>query len=276
MSIYKRNFFELNTEEKEILQQYRELDSQVSIKGIVQRKNTVDLHMKMLELYRKGPFILNVNSYFPNNFLNDIELATKNADYNIKLEKFIELIDKDVNEREVLNFIRDNEAHFIIGSILCNHTLYGHHDRYIFQEFPLPPNHQADFLIVGRNSMGFHFLFIELENPSGKITLKDGAFGETIRKGIGQVNDWKHWLDKNFSTLINVFNKYKNPTENLPSEFYEYDSTRMEYVVIAGRRKDFNDKTYLLKRESAKNGIKIFHYDNIIDETKWLLKTCSY
>ena len=276
MNIFKRDYFNLTTEEKEILQNYKELDSQSTIDRIVNRNITLDIHQKMMELYRRGPFILNVTSYFPNNFLNDIDLAINNSDYQDKLEKFIDLINRDIGEREILNFIRDNEAHFIIGSVLCNNTLYGHHDRYIFQEFPLPPNHQADFLIIGRNSNGFHFLFIELENPYGNITLKNGEYGETIRKGIGQVGDWKRWLDKNFTTLINVFNKYRSPHENLPSEFYEYDSTRMEYLVIAGRRNDYNDKTYLLRRESLKNGIKMLHYDNLIDETRWLLKTCAY
>jgi len=50
----------------------------------------------------------------------------------------------------------------------------------------------------------------------------------------------------------------------------------MNYVVVAGRRDDFNEKTYRLARESKNNGVIILHYDNIIDECGKLLRDCVY
>jgi hypothetical protein len=98
----------------------------------------------------------------------------------------------------------------------------------------------------------------------------------TIRKGLNQIDDWKSWMDKNFTTLKNVLVKLKNPNLNLPTEFYEFDNTRFHYVVVAGRRENFSEKTYRLSRTLKQHGTIVIHYDNIIDETKKLIESGRY
>lgn len=279
MNLFKRDFFKLTKPELEIVKEFNSLNTDLKavINGIGDIETVVQNNRKKGVLMSENPFLLNHNSLFPNNYLNEAKLKLQNFDYINKLQNFKKLLDDTkTNERGILNYIRDNEAFFIIGSILKNYTSFGHHDRYLFKEFKLPPDYQADFLVVGKNSEGYHFLFFELENPYYNITVKNGSFGSTIRKGIDQINDWKIWLDKNFNILKNVFTKQLNPNTQLPNEFLEYDSTRMNYVVIAGRRNDFNDKTYRLRRENKKLGIHILHYDNLVDESIDLIKTCAY
>jgi len=243
MSIFSRDFFKLSEEEIRLTQQYNRLTVFESIEEIINNSMNKENPLELFKLVKKHPFLLNTASIFPNNYLNEFDLALRENEYKTKLSDFKDLLEKtDITERNILNFIRTNKAHFIIGAIIKNYSIFGHHDRYIFPEFALPPNYQSDFLIVGKNSSGYHFMFVELENPTKNITIGNGSFGQTIRKGIEQITDWKHWNDKNFSTLRNVFDKYKNPTKNIPREFIEYDSSRMHYVVIAGRRTDFNEK----------------------------------
>lgn len=60
--------------------------------------------------------------------------------------------------------------------------------------------------------------------------------------------------------------KYLKQGDQLPSEFIEYDSSRIHYVVIAGKRKDFKDLTYNIRREYLqKEDILLLHYDNLVD-----------
>jgi hypothetical protein len=275
MSLFEKDYNQLTKDENSIIAQYDSLEP--NIMGMLKGTNVVnptDLYLKRAEIIEKNIFILNHKSIFPNNYLNEIDIKVNSYDYINKLQKFKELLDDNtITERNILNFIRDEKAFFLIGSILQNYTIYGHHDRYLFQEFMLPPDYKADFLVVGKNSDGYHFLFFELENPYKNITKKDGNFGETLRKGIEQIDTWKEWMDKNFPTLKNVFNKSKNPARQLPTEFIEYDSTRFEYVVIAGRRDDFNEKTYSLRRKYLKDNLTILHYDNVIDESLKLIKS---
>ena len=74
-----------------------------------------------------------------------------------------------------------------------------------------------------------------------------------------------------------MYNKHKKVQDNLPSEFIRYDSTRIHYAVVAGRRSDFNDVTYRQKRSIRnKNNINILHYDNLIDLSKNLIGKETY
>lgn len=279
MNLFQRDFLKLTVEELDLVKEFNSLDPDLTaiINGTGNLSSLQENYRKRGALMENNPFIINHTSLFPNNHLNEAKLSLEKFDYINKLQNFEKLLnDTKITERDILNYIRDNEAYFLIGSVLKNYTSYGHHDRYLFKEFKLPPDYQADFLVVGRNSEGYHFLFFELENPYNSITIKNGSFGSTIRKGIEQISDWRIWLEKNYSTLRNVFNKQLNPNEKLPTEFLEFDSSRMNYVVVAGRRTDFNDKTYRLRRENKKLGIHILHYDNLIDESLDLIKTCAY
>jgi hypothetical protein len=279
MNLFERDFFKLTKTELELVNEFNSLNTDLTavMKGNGNLDTVVQNDRKKGVLMSKNPFLLNHKSLFPNNYLNEVKLKLQNFDYINKLQNFKKLLDDTkISERDILNYIRDNEAYFLIGSVLKNYTSFGHHDRYLFKEFKLPPNFQADFLVVGKNSEGYHFLFFELENPYNNITVKHGSFGTTIRKGIEQINDWKIWLEKDYRILKNVFTKQLNPNRQLPNEFLDYDSTRMNYVVVAGRRNDFNDKTYRLRRENKKSGIHILHYDNLVDESLDLIKTCAY
>lgn len=213
---------------------------------------------------------------FPNNYLSTTILKDQGYWEKIKCE-FLIFIDSNPNEREILNYIRDNEYYFLVASIFTYYP-FGHHSAFLFREFEMPPNYIADFLLIGKNSGGYHFVFVEFEKPSGYICTEDGDFGVTIRKGIKQINDWDYWLEKNFSNLLPVFEKYLGFYENvLPKEFYQLDKTRINYVVVAGRRSDFNEKTYRLKRKLGKeNNIILLHYDNIIDAAERIFRNKNF
>jgi hypothetical protein len=217
------------------------------------------------------------DSFFPNNYL-DLDDIKENRDlYKEKLLAFYNVLeDPNTSERQLLNQINTTESHFIVASLL-NDTIYGHHDRYIFPEFELPPSFKADYLIVGKNSFGYNFLFVELENPYGRITQKDGDLGEVYRKGLNQIEEWTTYLEKNFPILKTVFEKQLNPEKQLPDEFCQLDKTKIEFAVVAGRRNDFQPKTYRIRNKTWKNsGILIRHYDNLIDNAKNVIQNAKY
>lgn len=217
-------------------------------------------------------------SLFPNNFVLGHDLIELSQQFMEKLVQFRALLDDpNITERNLLNFIRDQEAYFIIGSLLKRNYDFGHHALYLFPEFKMPPDYQADYLIVGKNSAGYHFVFVELENPYGDITIKDGTYGTTIRKGVKQIDDWRIWLEANFSSLILVFDNLKNQNEVLTNEFRKFDSSRIHFAVVAGRRKDYNERTYRLRREHQQNrNLLVVHYDNLIDYAKETIGTPTY
>lgn len=217
-------------------------------------------------------------SLFPNNYLDVAELRDVERLEHAN-EEFLSLLDNtECTERSILNFIREKEYYNIIGSIIWGLSInIGNHGAYLFPEFQLGSSYKADYLLLGKSSGGFEFIFVELESPYGNITLKDGQLGAEFRDGISQLEDWKRWLPANYSSFGEIMRKYKNSAFDLPEEFYVLDMSRFHYVVVAGRRTDFRDKTYIIKRERKKaDDIDIIHYDNLFDFSNNLIGNQTY
>ncbi len=244
-------------------------------------KSTIRTPEMMNEYYSVIPkAALHHRELFPNNYLDIDELKDKDGLRKAK-ESLLALLDGGANERDVLNYIRDSRQYFIVGAIFrygCFHFNFGHHNAFLFREFPLSTNHKADYVLAGKNSMGYNFIFIEFESPQGRITTSDGGFGEVIRKGIDQVKDWQRWLMSNYVALRTEFDKHLGTFDkNMPREFYNFDRSRVHYVVVAGRRKDYSDKTYTLRGELLKDdGITLLHYDNLLDSIDDLISRGNY
>lgn len=213
-------------------------------------------------------------SLFPNNYM-DVQLLKDEIELEKQCDGFEELLtNRDITELDIKRYVQNNVFYHIPASIF-SHYDFGHHEAVLFKEFPLGTKYIADYLLVGRASGGWQFIFVEFENPYGRITLADGNPGEAIRKGMNQIDEWKPFIEGYFSTLSAEFEKYtKQP---LPKEFTRFDSTRMHYVVVAGRRSDYNETTRLFQRRSdTERNIKILHYDNILDDARNLIGAKTY
>lgn len=202
---------------------------------------------------------------FPRNHFDMVNLQNKDKQYE-NLREFKELID-NINclERDVLNFI-NNESYHLIGSLVKHYYYFGHHSAYLFPEFKLGTQYIADYLVVGKNSDGYHFLLIELEGVYNQITIGSGDAGKAMRSGLSQIDDWSRWIEGNYSAFTQELKKYKKEGRHLPDEFYTYDSTRFNYLLIVGRRVDYkNDKIRRKQRQLLENRLRVLHYDNVLD-----------
>jgi Domain of unknown function (DUF4263) len=264
MALYERDYTVLTDDEREIL------------KRIENRQEKAILGTKVLSYKSFPKAIRHYKTLFPNHYLDVYDLKTSEEPKKIT-NAFLETLNSpETTERTLLDFIKKNKAYFIIGSLM-NKYHFGHHDAFIFPEFQLGSSYQVDYLLVGRSSGGYEFIFVELEDPYKQITLKDGELGAAFRKGIRQVVNWKHWLEENFESLNVTFEKYKHPNMMLPKEFFKLDMSRYHYIVVAGRRKDFNEKTYRLARLSKlENKIELLHYDNLYDSASGMLGRATY
>ena len=215
-------------------------------------------------------------SIFPNNYLDIAELQDKERIKEV-CEKYNELLGNgSINELSIKRFIQDNRYYFIPASIFTRFS-FGHHDAFLFKEFPLGTRYVADYLLIGRSSDGYSFVFVEFEHPYRNIKLQDGELGEAFRKGISQVTDWKRFLESHYNAISDELKKHSNPKNNMPDEMYTFDSSRMNYVVVAGKRSDFNENTYRIRREyKIDKNVSLLHYDNLYDYSLKLIKQGNY
>ncbi len=256
MELYTRNFLDGLTADEE--KEYeRILSEETKGAGGFGRKNLYHLYPEAARHFR---------TLFPNHHLDIVDVKA-NPNFETINEDFKNLILRNITERSILNYINQNHAFHIIAAILQGANFsFGHHCTYLFPEFQLGTSYKADYLLIGRSSGGHEFVFVELENPYEQITIQNGELGTTFRKGISQVNDWRRWLEENYSSLSEYFEKHSKRGEPLPREFHKYDATRIHYVVVAGMRKDFRDKTYRIAREYRdREKIQLLHYENLYD-----------
>lgn len=223
-------------------------------------------------LYHQYPeAIRHHKSLFPNNHIDlfDWKKSGKMSELTEEFEKIVHNVDS--KEQDILKFINHRPAPYIIGALLT-YKKFGHHETYIFPEFSIGNGlYYADYLIVGKSSGGYEFVFVELEAPNKRTTIKSGYEGQATRAGLNQILDWKYAIESDFISITKEFEKACIDVKKLPLECQQYDSTRMHYMVVAGLRDDYNDTTYRTRRLKAKEqGIEMYHYDNLIDLARLL------
>lgn len=266
MKLYQRDYFKKPNELE--IKEYEQIIEKEKDGKRMGRVNKSFLYPEAIRHY---------NSLFPNNHICLIDWK-RTGRMNELTERFSGIVHhSDSTERDILNYINHTPAYFIIASLLL-YTRFGHHEAYLFPEFSIGNGkYYADYLIVGKNSGGYEFLFVELESPNQRITIKNGHDGQAIRSGLNQIVDWKYKIEADFKSLTNEFEKLCIDKEKLPSEFREYDSTRMHFAVIAGMREDYEPSTYHNRRARDKEqGIDLYHYDNLIDLSRELEERNSF
>jgi len=236
--------------------------------------------LTVLQLFRYHELMPDAGYHYESLFPNNL-LSIRSLGDHVRLDRvsqeFLQVLDTDPTERAVLNFVNNNYHYFLIGSILKSSYFFGHHGCYAFKEFELPPNFIVDYLLIGKSSGGYQFVFVELESPTGPIVNQDGTFGISIRKGLKQIEDWDHWIDGHFAHLKLMFQKYLGAMQTLPDEFITLDKTRIHYTLVAGRRKDYKERTYRAQRKlKRERNITLLHYDNLIDTVQLFKQSGNY
>ena len=255
-------------------------DFSILNQGEIEEKERIDKECHVEKMFHVDPLprypiaVRHFLSLFPNNHLDPKELKDKERIQSICDEYYDLLCSDGINEQKITKFIKENQYYMIPGSIFSLYN-FGHHEAYLFNEFTLGTRYRADYLLIGKSSDGYSFVFVEFEHPNGDTTLMDGELGKAFRSGIIQVDEWKRFLESNFNSITDELKKYTK--ENLPDEMYTFDSSRFHYVVVAGRRSDFPEKTYRIRREYMKDkDIVLLHYDNLFDYTQQLTEYCNY
>jgi len=260
MEIYQRDYCKRPTEIE--INEYKQVLEEETEGMTICRKN----------LYYKYPeAVRHHNSLFPNNHIELFDWK-RSEKMNELTDEFSQIVhNQNSKEIDILAFINHKPAHYIIGSLLT-YKNFGHHETYIFPEFSIGDGkYYADYLIIGKNSGGYEFVFVELEAPNKSTTIKGGYEGLATRSGLNQIFDWKYQIESDFISITNKLEEFSNKEKVLPSEFHNYDSTRMHYMVVVGLREDYNEVAYRDRRLKAKEqGIDIYHYDNLIDFSREL------
>lgn len=121
----------------------------------------------------------------------------RDIDLDYEAEQLLKVLDSAKKENDIQNYIKENKKWFIPASIFEDYD-FGHYEAYISVEQPLGAEYKADYMLLGRNSIGHHIVLVKFENVNVDFRLQNSNMEtEAVRKGMTQINDWKRWMDNN-------------------------------------------------------------------------------
>ena len=195
----------------------------------------------------------------PSNF-KELSLGfCRQTDFHKEAQLFNDELDKATKENDIQSYIKRNEKWFIPLSILKNYD-FGHHYACVVPEYSLGSEYRVDYLLIGKNSIGYQFVFVEFEDVNVEYRNKSSnSETEKVRKGLTQIRDWKRWIDNN--------KDYFENSEGIAEFGRNIPSWGFYYCLVVGRRGKMDDMANKLRGEMQSDipSLKIISYDRIVD-----------
>ena len=182
----------------------------------------------------------------------------RDIDLDYEAEQLLKVLDSAKKENDIQNYIKENKKWFIPTSIFEDYG-FGHHEAYISVEQPLGAEYKADYMLLGRNSIGHHIVLVEFENVNVDFRLKKSNMEtEAVRKGMTQINDWKRWMDNNRPYFLQSCG-LSDIGRNIPT-------WGITYCLVVGRRKRMDDTSNQMRGQiQYERGVHIITYDRLVD-----------
>lgn len=89
------------------------------------------------------------------------------------------------------------QQHLTAHPALLASLVVGGHKTWVIPKQRLGAQHVTDFLVMGLNSAGPHWVMVELEAARHDIALQSGRLSGPTRHAVDQIQDWRDWLTRN-------------------------------------------------------------------------------
>ena len=107
-----------------------------------------------------------------------------------EVEALRKVVDAAADERPI-------QAHLAANPRLFSPLLGGGHGRWVRPKVRFGDRFEADFMIADADSVGIHWVYVELESPRSPMFLQNGELAEKARRGIHQIHQWRDHIDRN-------------------------------------------------------------------------------
>jgi hypothetical protein len=89
------------------------------------------------------------------------------------------------------------QRHLAANPSLLASLVVGGHKTWVIPKQRLGAQYVTDFLVMGLNSAGPHWVMVELEAARHDIHLRSGRLSAPTRHAVDQIRDWRDWLTRN-------------------------------------------------------------------------------
>ncbi len=185
------------------------------------------------------------------------------ADYRLldckrEAKELLDIINSSKKESDLQSYIKSNQKWFIPLSILKAYD-FGHHFSCVVPEYQLGAEYRLDYLLIGKNSLGYQFVFVEFEDVNVDYRLKtSNSETDKVRKGLNQIRDWKRWIDQNKGYFLGA--------DGIKEIAYNVAPWGFRYCLVVGRRDRMDDMSNQLSGELQRDfGVTTMSYDRLVD-----------
>jgi hypothetical protein len=107
--------------------------------------------------------------------------------------EFKRTVDAARDERSIQEFLETHPQ--VLGALLSGRN------RFVLPRPSLGGKRIPDFLLSDVDSLGIRWLFIELETPKSRVTLKnENNLDRYAKKGLSQIGEWREWIQDNLDS----------------------------------------------------------------------------
>ncbi len=200
----------------------------------------------------------------PSNFI-EFDLGWyQGIDFDQEADQLLNILNNAKKENDIQRYIKDNKKWFIPASLFEDYD-FGHHEAFIVPEQALGVDYRVDYMLLGRNSIGHHIVFVEFENVNVDYKIKTSNMEtESVRKGMAQIKDWKRWIDSNKDYFMKSCG-LSSISANIPT-------WGIRYCLVVSRRDRMDETVNQMRRQSEleMSGLHIVSYDRLVDNVKKL------
>lgn len=166
----------------------------------------------------------------------------RGIDFDQEADLLLNELTNAEKENDIQRYIKDNKKWFIPASLFEDYD-FGHHEAFIAPEQALEVDYRVDYMLLGRNSIGHHIVFVEFENVNVDYKIKLANMEtESVRKGLAQIKDWKRWIDSNKDYFMKSCG-LSSISANIPT-------WGIRYCLVVSRRDRMDETVNQMRRQS--------------------------
>ena len=188
----------------------------------------------------------------------------RGIDFDQEADLLLNELTNAEKENDIQRYIKGNKKWFIPASLFEDYD-FGHHEAFIVPKQALGVDYRVDYMLLGRNSIGYHIVFVEFENVNVDYKIKSANMEtESVRKGLAQIKDWKRWIDSNKDYFMKSCG-LSSISANIPT-------WGIRYCLVVSRRDRMDETVNQMRRQSEleMSGLHIVSYDRLVDNVKKL------
>ena len=171
------------------------------------------------------------------------------------VEAFREVVGSATDERPIQTHLTEHPHLW--------RSLVGNDLPWVLPKVRLGGSYETDFLIVSESSLGFEWIYVELESPRKAAFTKTGQYAEKARNGIFQIQSWREFIRQNGGYARRSLS---DGGLGLPGL-----RPKDPGLVLVGRRQKGKDPVELRRQSKENDRIAVRSYDWLLERMELLV-----